>query len=305
MPYNVLVIGGSYFLGRIFSIFASRREDMELTLVNRGRYSMINYPHITECRADRHDAAGLSRLPEREYDAVVDLCAYTPGDVAALLENLPGSVGRYILISTADVYRRHWSEAADESFPLKTEGEAGSVGEYIHHKCLLEGELQGECAKRGIGPTVLRPAFIYGPFNYAPRESWYVRQIVRGEEIPVPADASARFQMVFVKDAANAILACICHGETAGQAYNLAAPEVLDYPAFMEALKDASDRPFRTRPVTVEEALRENIPLPFPLTAEESELFDGSRLTRELGLEYTPFREGLATTFKAFRSVYE
>ena len=80
---------------------------------------------------------------------------------------------------------------------------------------------------------------------------------------------------------------------------------MLDYPAFMEALKETSDRPFRTRPVTVEEALRENIPLPFPLAAEESELFSGEKLTRELGIRYTPFREGLALTFKAFRSVYE
>ena len=49
----------------------------------------------------------------------------------------------------------------------------------------------------------------------------------------------------------------------------------------------------------------EAIPLPFPLTAEESELFKGDRLTRELGIQYTPFREGLEKTFRSFRSVYE
>ena len=305
MPYQVLVIGGSYFLGRIFSIFASRGEDMELTLVNRGRYAMTNYPHITEHRTDRRDAEGLSRLPERDYDAAVDFCAYNPGDISFLLDNLPGKVKRYILVSTADVYARGPEDTADETFPLKTAGEAGSVGEYIYNKCLLEAELQRECEARGIGATVLRPAFIYGPFNYAPRESWYIRRVVLGEEIPVPTDASARWGMVFVKDAAEAILACIRNEKSVGQAYNLAAPEVLDYPAFMEALKGASDRPFTTRPVTVAEALGENIPLPFPLEAGESELFDGSKLTRDLGIEYTPFPEGMEKTFKSFRSVYE
>ncbi len=305
MPYNVLVMGGSYFLGRIFSIFASRGEDMELTLVNRGRYAMTQYPHLTEHRCDRHDAAGLERLPAREYDAVVDLCAYNPGDISFLLEHLPGTVKRYILISTADVYDRRPQEAADEDFPLRTAQGAGEVGEYIRNKCLLEEELRRECGARGLEFTVLRPAFIYGPFNYAPRESWYIQRIVRGEEIPTPTDASARFQFVFVKEAAEAILACIRRPEAANRAYNLAAPEVLDYPAFLEALRAASDRPFRTREVTVAEVLRENIPLPFPLKAEESELFRGDRLTRELGIQYTPFREGLEKTFRSFRSVYE
>ncbi len=305
MPYNVLVMGGSYFLGRIFSIFASRGEDMELTLVNRGRYAMTQYPHLTEHRCDRHDAAGLERLPAREYDAVVDLCAYNPGDISFLLEHLPGTVKRYILISTADVYDRRPQEAADEDFPLRTAQGAGEVGEYIRNKCLLEEELRRECGARGLEFTVLRPAFIYGPFNYAPRESWYIQRVVRGEEIPVPTDASARFQFVFVKEAAEAILACICKPEAANRAYNLAAPEVLDYPAFMEALAAAADRPFTTRPVTVAEVLRENIPLPFPLKAEESELFKGDRITQELGIQYTSFREGLTKTFQSFRSVYE
>ena len=305
MSYHVLAIGGSYFLGRIFSIFASRGEDMELTLVNRGRYAMTHYPHIIEYRADRHDPQGLGRLPEKEYDAAVDFCAYAPGDISLLLDSIPGRVKRYILVSTADVYARRPEETADETFPLKTAGEAGSVGEYIYNKCLLEGELQRECDKRGIGATVLRPAFIYGPYNYAPRESWYVQRIVRGEEIPVPTDATARFSTVFVKDAAEAVLACIRNEKTAGEAYNLAAPEVLDYPAFMAALAAAADRPFTTRPVTVAEALRENIPLPFPLEAGESELFDGSKLTRDLGIVYTPFPEGLEKTYRSFRSVYE
>ena len=121
----------------------------------------------------------------------------------------------------------------------------------------------------------------------------------------MPTDAAARFQTVFVKDAAEAIVACILKPEAANEAFNLAAPEVLDYPAFMKALEKASDRPFRTRPVTVAEVLREGIPLPFPLAAQESELFDGSKLTRALGIAYTPFTEGMEKTFTAFRSVYE
>ena len=136
---------------------------MELALVNRGRYAMTHYPHLQEYRSDRHDADGLARLPEQEYDAAVDLCAYALGDVSFLLDHLPGSVKRYILISTADVYKRQPGLIPDETAPVQDAIGTGPAAEYIWNKVLLERELKEECAKRGIEPVILRPAFIYGP----------------------------------------------------------------------------------------------------------------------------------------------
>jgi nucleoside-diphosphate-sugar epimerase len=305
MAYQVLVIGGSYFLGRIFCYLASQAGDMELTLVNRGRYSMIQYPHLREYRCDRHDAAGLSALPAGDWDAVVDLCAYAPGDISFLAERLPGRARRYIYISTADVYARSPGLVPDEDSPLQERKGEGAAGEYSWHKRLLETELGETGGALGMETVSLRPAFIYGPYNYAPRESWYIREIVLGNAVPVPADADGQFQFVYVKDAANAILACIRQDAAANRVYNLAAPEILTYPAFTDTLRLAADRPFRTREVTLRQVLAENIPLPFPLTAAESETYRGDRIVRELGLEYTPFREGLEKTFRSFRSVYE
>ena len=304
MSDRVLVIGGSYFLGRIFCTLASRLGDMELTLLNRGRYPMTHLPGLREFRCDRHDPAALSLLPEAEYDAVVDLCAYSPGDISSLLESLPGKAKRYILLSTADVYARGGG-AKDEDSPLMAEPGTGAAAEYTWHKRLLERELAEACARHGMETVILRPAFIYGPYNYAPRESWYIEKVVRGEPLPVPSDAEGRFQLVYVKDAAEAIIACIRQEAAAGQAFNLAAPEVLDYGSFIETLRAVSDRPFTTYSLTVADSFREGVPLPFPLTSEESELFSGEKLTRLLGLSYTPFREGMEKTFRAFRSVYE
>ena len=304
MSDHVLVLGGSYFLGRIFCTLASRLGDMELTLVNRGRYPMTHLPHLREFHCDRHDPAALSRLPEADYDAVVDFCAYSPGDISSLLDNLPGKAKRYILVSTADVYARA-DGPRDEASPLIEELPAGAGWEYSWNKRLLETELAEECAKRGISPIILRPAFIYGPYNYAPRESWYIEKVVRGEPLPVPFDGTGQFQTVYVKDAAEAVIACIRQDAALGQAFNLAAPEVLDYGSFMETLRLAADRPFSTFFLTVADALREGVPLPFPLTEAESELFSGEKITRMLGLTYTPYREGMKKTFISFRSVYE
>ncbi len=77
---------------------------------------------------------------------------------------------------------------------------------------------------------------------------------------------------------------------------------MIDYPAFMDVLRQVSDLPVNTFPVTVADVLAQNIPLPFPLEKGESELFDGSLITRELGLVYTPFPEGMRKAFAAFRN---
>lgn len=304
MSKQVLVIGGSYFAGRVFAMIATCEAGFSLTLVNRGTYSMTHLPNVRELKCDRRDLSGVKGLPADYYDAVVDFCAYNPGDVNGLLESLPGRFDRYILLSTADVYDRAIRTPKNETTPLLTQQPLCGGGEYMYHKMLLEGEAREACAQRNAGLTILRPAFIYGPYNYAPRESYFVEKIVKGEPIPVPVDSDAQFQFVYVKDVANAIIACIENPAAAGAVYNLSAPEVMTYRRYMEVLAQVSDLPLTTQDVTVEQVVRENIPLPFPLTAQEDELYVGDKIVQELGLSYTPFREGMKRAYEAFKGVY-
>ena len=304
MKPNVLVLGGSYFAGRVFTMVAA--PVCGLTLVNRGRYSMARYPLVAEYRCDRHDAAALAALPAADYDAVVDFCAYAPGDIESLVSALPVTFKKYIYISTADVYDRSAPRPWTEETPLGTDFGGGPEAEYLAGKAALERECRAVCAARGADCVILRPAFLYGPYNYAPRESWFIQNAVRGIPIPLPADADGRFQFVYVKDLAEAILACLRPDAPSGvRAYNLAAPEQFDYVSFLEALRTVADRPISSMSVTVEQVLRENIPLPFPLRAEESELFDGSLAEKELGLRYTPFTDGLSKAWNAFAPIFK
>ena len=303
MSSKVLVIGGTYFAGRVFSIIAAREAGFSLTLVNRGRYSMSMLPNVRELACDRHDAAGLRALPAEDYDAVVDFCAYTPEEVSTLLENLPCRFEKYILLSTADVYDRAKTGKKDETWPLLTTQPVGPAGDYMFGKAQAERCAERLCKKNGIRLTAMRPSFIYGPYNYAPRESYYIERIVRGEPIPVPEDAAAKFSFVYVKDVANAIVACV-NSDAPARAYNLAAPETLDYNAFMETLVKVSDLPVNTYNVTVQQVIEQQLPLPFPLIPDEDEVFDGSRIAAELGLKYTSFEDGMRKTFVAFKSVF-
>ena len=302
MGRNILIIGGTYFAGRVFSLVAES-EGNQVTVMNRGTYSMQG-TGIKELRCDRRNIAGLRALAvEPHYDAVVDFCAYEPGDIRAIFESLNCRFDRYIYVSTPDVTRPSREYRNEESEVLQTEPQ-DEVGLYTWKKLGLESELVTAAHAAGTGYTIIRPAFIFGPYNYAPRESWYIQNIIQKGAVLHPVDAAGKFNMVYVKDLARAILACVNDSRAINQTYVVSAPEVLDYNSFVAALKVVADRNFDLIPVQAADVIRQNLPLPFPLTEAENELFDGMKITRELGFQYTPFGPNIKKTYEAFREIY-
>lgn len=299
---KLLVIGGSYFYGRVFVMEAAKEH--EITVWNRGTYSMEAFG-VRQIKADRHEK---TEICGEDYDAVVDFCAYAPGDVRTSIENIAGRIGQYILISTVDVYERDPARIRTEETPFEKRPLAGEAGAYIAGKVALEEEIQDVCAAREIPCTVLRSAILYGPYNYAPREAVYIQMLLTSHALPRFTDADGRFQFVYVKDAAHAILKCLGNGRAFGQAYNLCQDQILTYDEFFEALRAAAEPGdldgLTEVPVTVAQAAAQGVPVPFPATAAETHLCDNEKGKRELSLEYTDFEEGMRRTYKAFRHVY-
>lgn len=306
MGKKILIIGGTYFCGRVFAMLAVK-EGYELTFINRGRYSMKALGEgIREYKADRRDTESLKNCGlSDDFDAVVDFCAYEPHDILGIFESLSCSTKKYIYMSSADVYRRE-PGVKNESSPRMDEMPDDEVNLYAYKKKLLEDELITAASALGFAYTIIRPAFVYGPYNYAPRESVYIRDLIQKNPIFRPVDAAGKFQMVYVKNVAEAIIAAIEKDEADNRIYNLSAPEVLDYASFLELMKEVSgiNDPVVVD-VTVDQVNEQRLPLPFPLTEYESELFDGTLAEKELGIEYTDIKAGMEKTYNAFRPVFE
>lgn len=297
---KILVIGGSYFLGRVFLMLTAGIHD--ITVVNRGTYSVESLG-AKQIKGDRHDPALWQGVRE-DYDVAVDFCAYEKGDARLFFENFGGHVRQYILISTVDVYQRTAGEIRKEDSPFENRIFPGEAGAYIAGKVALEQELAEICAGHGVQYSVLRPAILYGPFNYAPRESEYIRFMVQQGLLPHITDAAGRFQFVYVKDAAEAVKRCLMNERAYGQAYNLCQDEIMDYDRFYQYLAEAAEMEVTEIPLTCSQAQQQGIPLPFPLEPEETLLASNEKSRMELGLAYTDMREGMAKTFRAFKGVY-
>ena len=305
---KILVIGGSYFYGRVFVMEAAKEHD--ITVVNRGTYSMESFG-VTQVTGDRGDAS-LWQAVTTDYDVLVDFCGYKEGDVANVLEHIAGRIGHYIFISTVDVYQRGLSGYKEESTPLETRRFPGEAGEYIMGKAALERELTQVCGKRGIPYTILRPAILYGPFNYAPRESVFIQLMVQQGLLPRITDADGRFQLIYVKDAAQAVIKCMGNDKAFGQSYNLCGDEVVTYDMLADVLvkgagkieEDRKEILIRELPMMVQEAEQQGLPLSFPVTEAETELCSNEKSKAELGMEYLSLEEGMARTCRAFWGVY-
>ena len=298
---NILVIGGSYFLGRVFVILAAK--DHSVTVVNRGTYSMEEFG-AKQIKGDRHDKELWQQCVEH-YDAIVDFCAYQPGDIACVLENLAGRTSQYILISTVDVYERGTGLVKDENSPLETRLFPGETGSYISGKVALEYELKRQCGLRGIHWTSLRPAILYGPYNYAPRESIFIQMVVQNRMLPELTDADGRFQMLYVKDAAEAVMKCLGNNTAYDRAYNICPDGSIGYNDFFGELQRAAGVEIVTVPMSAAEAETRGLQLPFPVYENETELSSNERGKRELGLKYLSLSEGMARTYSAFAKLFQ
>lgn len=297
---KILVIGGSYFLGRVFVMLTAGVHD--ITVVNRGTYS-VEALGAKQIKGDRHDPVLWQSIRE-DYDVTVDFCAYDRGDIRLFFENFRGHVRQYILISTVDVYQRTGGEIRKEDSPFENRIFPGEAGAYIAGKVALEQELAEICTDMGVQYSVLRPAVLYGPFNYAPRESESIRFMVQQGVLPHITDATGRFQFVYVRDVAEAVKRCLLNERAYSQAYNLCQDEIMDYDRFYQYLAEAADVKITEMPLTCAQALQQSVPLPFPVTAEETLLVSNEKSKAELGLAYTDVREGMAKTFRAFKGVY-
>ncbi|MCR5235259.1 MAG: NAD-dependent epimerase/dehydratase family protein [Lachnospiraceae bacterium] len=302
---RILVIGGSYFFGRWFVQLAHKEH--EITVLNRGNIT-VGLEGVTELKADRRDEGQLSALSLEsvKFDAVVDFCAYNRGDIAGILRFLDtDALSVYIFISTVDVYRRGSEAPSSELTPFEDRRAEGDEGAYIEGKIALEHELVKECRNYGIKPVSIRPAVLYGPGNYAPRENMYFEWIAGAGQIMHPLGAAGHWQMIYVKDAAGALKVLLEKPvEEIKEAYNFCTGEPVDYDLFEASLKEAyrligNENGYEVINVAVEDVVSQGIPLPFPLFEDESETYTHERYD-ELAVDQTSLSEGLCNCLKVY-----
>jgi nucleoside-diphosphate-sugar epimerase len=296
---NILIIGGSYFIGRVFTLLLTRRQEYSIHILNRGNRP-LKIQGVEEHICDRNETERIKKaIPSLDWDVVVDFCADFPHEISSAIKNLPGKINHYIYFSTCAVYKTSVDYPKYEDSPKLSGPIPGPFGDYGYKKYLTELELIENCESRNINYTILRPAFVYGPYNYAPRESYFFDLILSDKEVPVPSNSISLFQFVYVTDIANICIPCLGNSIVYGNAYNLSAEEMISYQKLINVFEEISGVRIKTREYSCEEIERRNIPLPFPM--EQHELYSGLLISKTLNFKYTPFAKGMKDTFEFYK----
>ena len=271
--------------------------------------------------ADRDDPDAVVRLAARQgADAVVDLLALTLGSTRPLLEALSGRVGRYVLVSSGDVYRQYGAlqrkeeggapvQLLDEDAPLRTRlhpyrrdppRPASDPQAWMddYDKIPIERAVLGHISLEG---AVVRLPMVFGPGDRQRRFAWAIRPMHAGAAA-MELDrqwASWRTTYGFVDDVAEGVALAAVLPAAAGRTYNVGMSEAPDHAAWARRVASALGWTGELRTVereAVDSGLRrrlDGMDLSYPLVT------DTRRIRAELGyVEVTDPEEALRRTIE-------
>jgi 2'-hydroxyisoflavone reductase len=198
---NILVIGGTQFLGRHLVNVALERGHT-VTLFNRGNRNP--FPQLETIKGDRDPdkGNGLEALKHRNFDAVIDPSGYVPRIVKASAELLKDHTPHYTFISSISVYAGFEQPTAEDAPLAKLEDEtteAVTGGSYGGLKVLCEQAAESVFPGQTLN---IRPGLIVGEFDPTDRFTYWVERVARGGKILVPATPDLETQFIDAADLA-------------------------------------------------------------------------------------------------------
>lgn len=244
MAMNLLIIGGTRFLGRHLVEVALARGD-RITLFNRGQSPAAVPEGVAVLQGDRQaDLSALVASAHGPWDAVIDTCGYLPGDVARMAEVLDARVGRYVFISSVSAYASSALPNA-EGAPLGTLDDPDTTvvdgRSYGPLKALCEAAVLRQLgADRSL---LIRPGLIVGPHDPTGRFSWWPARLARaaadGQPVLAPGAADRPLQFIDARDLAAWVLRLIDVGAV-GPFNAIAPPGFTTWGALLQACADAA-----------------------------------------------------------------
>jgi nucleoside-diphosphate-sugar epimerase len=235
---KVLFIGGSGVISSACAALAVERG-LELSVLNRGLSAGRPLPDgVTALHADIRDPPAVAAaLGRREFDAVVDWVAFTPGHVLTDLDLFRGRTGQYVFISSASAYQTPPARLPVlESTPLRNPFWA-----YSRDKIACEELLTAAYRHEGFPATIVRPSHTYDRTTVPFTGGWTVPGRMRqGKAVVVHGDGTSLWTLTHHRDFARGFVPLLGHPRTIGEAFHITSDDVLTWNQIAAALASAA-----------------------------------------------------------------
>lgn len=294
MADKVLILGGSYFVGRKLVEFLAE-HGYAVTVLNRGT-KPLSIEGVQQICCDRNDGEGMkTALAGKEFDFVIDVSWQDVSWVEKLCAALDfGKVKKLVFISSSAVY-----DAEHLQIPFK---ETDTLAENKYWTFYGKGKIDAEryysefLKDKKTELVMLRPPYIYGEYNYAQRESLIFRQLLENKPVVIPA-SNPKLQFIYTEDLA-AITDTLLKQETGKESvFNVGNKAAVTSKEWVEACGKVAGKVPEILEVDYG-ALGRNVRDFYPFFDYDNVL-DVSEINRVVERE-TEFEEGLKKSFAWF-----
>src|SRR5882724_13114916 len=312
---RALVIGGTRNLGPSI-VQALLKLEYKVSVFNRGQTPDDLPETVERLRGDRTDPAQLkTALGGREFDVVIDTTLYTGAEAEAVVKLFSNRVGRYIFLSTGQVYlvrtgvERPFKEE-DYPGPVMAEPPKSEVSEYENWRYGFDKRAAEDvfaCAwtERKFPFTSLRLPMVNSERDHYDRIYGYFLRIQDGGPVLIPDEDGAPVRHVYGEDVVQAIVRLAEHDFGKGRVYNIGQDETLSLVQFLELLAETMHCPLKIVRVPREELNHEGLlPHCSPFSGKWMSSLENARSKTELGMQYTPvstYVKKLVSYFQAVR----
>lgn len=303
---KILILGGTQFVGRQLVEQLSKRGDLSLTIVHRGKTNPGIFPELQHIIADRNND-DLKALTKQSWDTVVDFSCYYPAPLRNLLTGLKGRVGRYIFISTVSVYDMdalEEAEAVTESSPLLTCSEEQEVDTTLY----TYGQRKVACENAvlshpNMNPLILRPGLIYGKYDPTDRFYYWLWRYKKCSQIVHPQIPEQRLQWTYAPDFSRLIERAIDEAMPR-KIYQTLTHGPVSFKYLLNALSSLFDTHPELKAITHEQMQEKELHFwqDFPITLPEERLFDQSTMA-DFKLNLKTFKDTLRESSQYYESL--
>lgn len=310
---RALIIGGTRNLGPGI-VQALLDLGYQVSVFNRGITSDDLPREVERLRGDRSVPTQLrAALGGKEFDLVVDATLYTGAEAQAVVELFAGRVGRYIFLSTGQVYLVRLGVQR----PFKEEEYAGPVMEeppvsdesehsnwlYGHDKRQAEDIFARAWAESKFPYTSLRLPMVNSERDHYGRIYGYWLRLRDGGPILIPDGPGLPVRHVYGGDVIQAIKRLAQRNLGRGEAYNIGQDETLSLEEFLTLLAEFAHAPLQLARLPREQLNSAGLlPDCSPFSGAWMSSLDNACSKAALGMKYTPMRDYLAKLVQFFES---
>ncbi|MBQ8799854.1 MAG: NAD-dependent epimerase/dehydratase family protein [Lachnospiraceae bacterium] len=232
MADKVLILGGSYFVGRKLVEYLAA-QGYAVTVLNRGT-KPLSVEGVGQICCDRNDGEGMkTALAGKEFDYVIDVSWQDVSWVEKLCTALSfDEVKKLVFISSSAVY-----DVEHLQVPF---AETDALAENKYWTFYGKGKVDAEryysefLREKKTELVMLRPPYIYGEYNYAQRESLIFRQLMEEKPVVIPK-SNPKLQFIYTEDLAS-VVECLLKADTGKEAvFNVGNKDAVTSKEWVEA----------------------------------------------------------------------